>query len=253
MIPKENANGQPDKIDLEFQEAARLLAKKKADEEMYKPNQLLPKNALVQRYQKELEQEFATNRKERQHGARVLAGSLDELKKEASDLFSEHVIAGIKQIARLSETITEDEQKFVAHLAQGGTLQELAQVDDTTMETLYLAAKRLFDLRLYDDAADAFKFLCALNPKKYLFWHGLAYAEYLQTHYNEALKAFSLVCAAHRADIPSQVAFSRCYEETSQPDKALELLEQALKQPEAASWTDALRQEILRLKQRWSL
>src|SRR5690349_3265586 len=139
----------PDKIDLEFQEEARLVANKKAEDEMYRPNQLLPKNVLVQRYQKELEEGFRANRKEMQHGAQVLASSLEELKKEAGD-FSEEVAAGIKRIARLSETIAEDEGKFVEHVSQGGTLQELAQVDDLTMDTLYLGAKRLFDLHLYD-------------------------------------------------------------------------------------------------------
>ncbi|MBS0634018.1 MAG: tetratricopeptide repeat protein [Verrucomicrobia bacterium] len=250
MIPEERASDLSDKIDLEFQETARLFAQKKADDEICRPNQLLPKNALVLRYQKELEQEFTISRKEQQHGARVLAASLEELKKEAPDLFSDPVIAGIMQIARLSQTITEDEQKFVAHLAQGGTLQELAKVDDSVMEALYLGAKRLFDLRLYDDAADAFKFLCALNPKKYLFWHGLAHAEYMQTNYNKALNAFLLVCAANPADVASQVALSRCYEETGQSDKALEVVEQTAAQPESAHWGDLLQQEILRLKKR---
>lgn len=248
MIPKE----QPDNIDLEFQEAARRIAKKKADEEVY-TNKLLPMHALIERYQKELEQEFTTNRKERQHGAEVLAQSLEALKKETPDLFSEAVIAGIKRIAKLSESIAQDEQKFVALLAEGGTLQELAQVDDITMQTLTLGAKRLFDTRLYDDAADAFKFLTGINPKKYIFWHGLAHAEYMRTRYNEALNAFLVVSTANQLDSSSQLALSRCYEETNQPNKALEVVEQALAQVESADWTDILRKECLRLKMRWSL
>lgn len=248
MIPKE----QPDNIDLEFQETSRQLAKKKADEALY-TNKLLPIHALIERYQKELEREFTANRKERQHGAQVLAQSLEALKKETPDLFSEAVITGIKRIAKLSETINEDEQKFVAHLAQGGTLQELAQVDDTTIETLILAAKRLFDACLYDEAADAFKFLTGINPKKYIFWHGLAHAEYMRTRYNEALNAFLVVSTANQPDISSQLALSRCYEETNQPNKALEVVEQALAQSESTDWTDVLRKEALRLKKRWGL
>ncbi len=254
MLPEDPP---PDKIDLEFQEVARLLATKKAEEEMYRPNQLLPKNLLIQRYQKEQEHQFGATRKAMQHGAKVLAESLEELKKESSDLFSEDVLNGIKQLARLSETIAEDEGKFTQAIEQGGTLQELAQVDDITMDKLYLGAKRLFDLRLYPDAADAFKFLTGINPKKYMFWHGLAHSEYHRTHYAEALEAFLVICVANPQDLPSQLAFSRCYEETQQPDKALVVLEQALSaienEPQYTTWEDVLRQESARLKKKWGI
>lgn len=242
----------PDKIDLEFQEAALSVAKKIADDEILKGHLLLPKDLLIQRYQKEFQENFATIRKELQHGAVVLAASIEELKKEASDYFSDEVLSGIKQIAALSERIAKEEGKFVAQIEGGGTLQEFANVDDTVMDTLYLGAKRLFDLGLYGDAADAFKFLISINPKKYIFWHGLAHSEYQRARYSQAVDAFKIVCEANSKDFASQVAASRCYAALGQSDKALYILEQTLlageNEPQFGFWGDILREEILRVK-----
>ncbi len=244
-------HAQPDKVDLEWQAVAATLAEKKADEDMVKPNQLLSKKLLLERYQKELEEEFRAHRKEEIHGAEALARSLEELQNESPALFTENVVEQINRLSRLSEIIAEDEERFTADLAKGGTLQELAQVDKNTMDVLYLGAKRLFDLDLFDDAACAFTFLVGLNPKNYLARMGLAYSEYRRKHYKEALDAFLLITEASQADPDPLFALGRCYEETGLRDKALCSLDQALLasegKPEHAHLAETIRQDKARL------
>jgi type III secretion system low calcium response chaperone LcrH/SycD len=240
---------QPDKIDLEFQAIALDLAIKAAEDEMVmKPNQLLPKNVLIQRYQKELEEGFAAHRREEKQGSGALSRVLGEIKRENPDFLSQEDMEGIARLAGL-----KDEKRLTEHLANGGTLQELAQVSDSTMDKLYKAAKQLFDQGLFDDAAGAFTFLCGINPKKYIFWLGLAYSEYRRQRYKEAIDAFTLVCAANPQDPYAFLATSRCFEKLQEPEKALDAIEKGLKageqNPDFAQWADTFRQEKVRLLQ----
>ncbi len=242
-----------EKLDEEWATIASTRAEKKAEEDMAIRNQLLSKKLLLERYQKEIEEEFRTHRKEQNHGAEALARSLEELQNESPELFTEVAIAGINRLSRLSEIISADEDGFSTHLQQGGTIQELAQVDNKTMDVLYLGAKRLFDLDLFDDAACAFSFLVGLNPKKYLSTLGLAYSEYRRKHYKEAIDAFLLVTEANQKDPSPLIAMGLCYEQTGQLEKALSSLDQALiaseGKQEHAHLANIIRQEKARLMQ----
>ncbi len=254
MVPKEQPKPQPDTIDLEFQKAAAEVASSRAEEDLLKSgNTLLPKNALLQRYQKELEQEFATYRKRQEHGALVLNQSLEELAKTAPDLFSDTVVAGITLISGLSELIAENREKFASHLSTGGSLQEFAGVDDATMDTLYLAAKLLYEKSLFNDAADAFAFLCGLNPKKYVFWLGLGFSEFHCKHYQEAVNAFLVIKDATPEDPSLPLTLSSCYVELGLLYKALEALDFTLLaiegKEEYSDWIDVVKQEKMRLTQ----
>lgn len=242
-----------DTIELEFQAAALELAKKCAEADMLKANPLLPKDLLIQRYQKQLEQEFTSHRALEKQGALALQRALEELQKASSDFLSEDDKQGIFRLAKLSEVIEADEERFTQHLANGGTLQELVGVADATMDKLYKAAKHLFDQGLFDDAAGAYTFLCGINHKSYLFWLGLAYSEYSRKRFNEAKEAFGLVCAANPQDPYAFLAASRCYEQLQEPDKALDAIEKALKageqKPDFAQLADMLKNEKTRLLQ----
>lgn len=237
----------PDKLELEFQAAALELAQKKAEDELMRPNQLLSKNMLIERFQKELEEAFLAKRKEQNHGATLLAASLEEIKKENPELFSDAVNEQISRLASLSEFIEKNEETFTKQLEEGGTLQDLVQVDQATMDILYLAARRLIDLKLFDDAADAFRFLIGLNPKKYVYWLGLAETEYRRKHFKEALEAFLLISEANPQDPTPLLAACRCCKETGQLDLALQLLDRA----EAAKpeLRDTIKQERAHLMQ----
>ncbi len=56
-------------------------------------------------------------------------------------------------------------------------------------------AYRLLKEERFDEAADCFLFLTAINPKDYLLWLGLGIAEHKLAHYEEAYDAYEMAAA----------------------------------------------------------
>lgn len=244
----------PDELDKEFEIAALELAQKKADEAQVKqPNQLLPQKTLLDRYKKEFKSEFAAYRATQVRGASKLALALQDLASERPELFTDKVVEGIDRIAGLSDLIAKDEKAVTEQLNNGVSLQELAKVDDEVIETLYQAAKRLYEKNLFEDAADVFEFLIGLNSSNYAFWLGLANAEYQQRRFNKALQALYNVCRATPNDPACHLTASRCYVEIGQIDKAIEALDLSLaaikESQECIDWKEGIEQEKQHLQQ----
>ncbi len=215
-------------IDQEFHDVAADFAKSIAEQEAHMPNQMLSKKALQQRYQQELELEFATYKKRLQNGAAKIVESLIGLSKDAPEMFATDVVDGLLRISGLSELIAKDEQAFIDQLFSGITLQQLASVEDATVDKLYQGAKHLYDQKLFDDAADAFGFLTSLNPKIFAFWLGLGNAEFCRKRYDEALWAFAFACEANPTDPACHLLSSRCYYELGEIDNAINSIDLAL-------------------------
>jgi tetratricopeptide (TPR) repeat protein len=214
----------PDSLYERYQAVALEQAQIKAEEEVFKPGQLLSKDALTKRYQQALQDEFASYGKQQIAGVLALVRAMGELNTE----FTEKTAVGLRSLAGLSAQITKDEKKFNEQISQGLTVQEIANVDDTVMDTLYQGAKHLYEQGVFPDAAYAFFLLTSLNPKKYLFWRGLAYAELQQMHYQGALDAFSSLISANPHDPTSYIAMSRCHEELGDILHAIDAIDQAL-------------------------
>lgn len=254
MFQEKTHAAMPDALDQEYQAVALELAQKKAEEEALKPIQLLPKEALTKRFQKELQEEFTCYRKQQAAGVLALVGALNELATEMPDMFTEETVAGLHRIAGLSEQISKDRKKFNEQLTQGLTLQEIANVNDAVMDKLYQGAKRLYEHELFTEAVCAFQFLTSLNPKKYVFWQGLAHAEFHLKHYKDAIDAYSLLTAVNPHDPISHVAISRCYEELGDIPQALDAIDQALvaleEKTEYAHWKGEIQQAKAHLVQK---
>ena len=244
----------PDDLDKRFASCAHDLARKKLEEALVRqPNQLLPQKTLLERYTKELSQEFTSYKARQVRGASKLAFALEELAKEQPELFSADVIEGINRIGNLSSLAAKDEQTIITRLENGSTLQEIAQVSDEVIETLYQAAKRLYDKKLYDDAADIFGFVIGLNPSNYAIWLGLANAQYMLGNFQEAIIALENVCKATPNDPACHLTASRCYAELGQLDKAIVALElslAAIKESQVClDWKSGIEQEKMHLQQ----
>ncbi len=240
-----------DALDKSFQEASTGLAVIMAEEEALKPNQIVSKEALQARYQKELQDEFTDYRKRLENGAAKLIGSLTELAKENPELFSQDVLDEIESIIALSEEMETDEGKLGEELANGTSLQELAHISDATIDKLYQGARRLYTLNNFTDAADAFKFLTSLNAKNSAFWLGLGNSEYSSGRYKEALYAFTYASQTNPTDPNCHVMSCRCYEALGEIENALNALDLVLfaiaNQPEYADWTPWITSEKKRL------
>lgn len=242
-----------DDIDKEYHEAAAEIAEAKVTEELLMhPNSLLPKKALFERYQLEMQQEFANYRRRQTNGAIKLAQSLSEFVQEQPELFSEDVFEEISHIADLSKRIASDTKGYSEHIAKGGNLQEFAAVSDATIDKLYQSAKRIYDKQLFDDAADAFYFLVGLNAEISAFWLGLANAEFNRKSYKEALAAFDNVVQAPAYDPSVHLAISQCYKALGKNDKAISTLDMGIaaaeENQEYAHCKPSLEEEKLRLE-----
>lgn len=217
-MSQEKAQVRPaDALDQQYEAVALELALKKAEEEAFRPNQLLSKEALTCRFKQELQDAFTSYRQQQCEGVVALVRAIGELRIE----ITEELAAGLQRLASLSDKIAKDDRPELS-------LQEIANVDDAVMDILYQGAKRLFDQENFADAAAAFRFLTSLNPKKYLFWQALAHAEFRQKHYQEALKVFSLLLVADPRDPISYIATSSCHEELGNIPQAIDALNEAL-------------------------
>lgn len=217
-MSQEKAQARPaDALDQQYEAVALELAQKKAEEEAFRPNQLLSKEALTRRFQQELQDGFTAYRQQQTKGVVALVRAIGELRLE----ITEEIAAGLQRLAGLWAQIAEND-------SQDLSLQEIANVDDAVMDILYQGAKRLYDQENFADAAAAFRFLTGLNPKKYLFWQGLAHAEFHQKRYKEALEAFSLLLAADPRDPIAHIATSSCHEELGNILQAVDAINEAL-------------------------
>lgn len=255
--PFASENGLIDELDLqlqvEFQEGATAWANRFAEEEASRPNQLLPKTMLFERFLMELQDDFAKRRKQQENGAFTIVESLRELAQEHPEFFTQEVGEGIAKIGMLSEIVVQNKEEFSGHLSEGGTLQEFAHVDDATMNVFFQAAKRLEKQQRFNDAADAFGFLTGLNPQRYMFWLALGNAEYLSKRYEEALGAYVRACMANPRDPMCHIASSRCYVAIGEILNAINALELALfvmdERPEYGDWRTRVEKEKKRLEQ----
>lgn len=239
-------------LDPETERVANDLALALAEEEAQKPNQVLPKKALQDKFRKEIEQEFVSYRTRLENGSAKIIESLIALSKDNKEMMSQDVVDGMLRIAGLSQLIAKNEDAFSDQIVAGTSLQELAAINNATVEKLYQGAKRLFDQKQFDDSADAFNFLTTLNPNTYAFWMGLGNSEFHRKKYEEALWAFAWACKAEPSDPTCHLISSRCYKEIGEIDNAINALEIVLYviegRPEFTDWKPMVEQELVQLK-----
>jgi len=236
----------PSSIDTEYSEVASLLATEQAAEELLiHPNGLQDHTALFERYKNEIMQEFATYKQRQKNGAAKLAVSLQELIDTQPELFTDEILEEIAKLTTLEERIAKDEAAFKAHIAEAGNLQELAGISDSGINMLYMAAKRLYDKQAFDDAADAFFFLTAINPLFIIFWLGLANSEFHRKSYKEAITAYEKVVEATPEDPTVYLALCHAYEALGDRANALQIVDTAL---QTCVDKDELEEEKLRLE-----
>ncbi len=243
-----------DGLESDYLEAcSQLIATKVADELIAHPNSVLPEKALVERYQQEIKDQFAAYRRRQKNGAQVLSDSLEELSKENPELFTDEVLDALERIATLHEKVAQDKKAFSDHIAKGGSIQEFANVDNTTMDCLYQGARRLYLHNEFSAAGDAFLFLTGINPDTYVFWLGLANSDFELKNYNEALSSYEKVIEKNPLDPSYHIALSQCYEALGQKDRAINTIHLALEslkdQPDFAVWKPGLEEEKIRLQQ----
>lgn len=212
-----------------FADVAFNLAEVLAEQEMYHPNQLLPKKIFLERFQLQIAEELKSSQARLKKGPLALLEMLTELHEQTGQHeLDQELVDELLKLLDLASLIANERQRFIDELSAGKTLQDMAGISDATIEKLYQAAKQLYEQKRYQEAADAFGFLTMLNSEKYAFWLALGNSEYNLKNYEAALFAYAFACRTNPEDHLCHIFSCRCYEELNDLDNAKNALELAI-------------------------
>lgn len=114
------------------------------------------------------------------------------------------------------------------HMEEGGTFQELLNLDETSMQSLYEDAYVLLQSGEHANAADAFLCLTTLNPYVSWYWIGLGLAEQAHRACHGALVAYAMaIVCDDKNPVPYYYAAS-CHYLNDDFDEALNSLKCAI-------------------------
>lgn len=155
-------------------------------------NLLYPKEAMENSLSKEII-ESVQNRKEKiDQGLECMLQSLDycQVSSTEKQLLIEELEGALSKI-----NSEEALQKLGQATFSDISWKEYLCISDAAFQTLYTAAKALFESKRFAEAEKAFFFLCAFDPTKYAYWLGLAYASFQEKLYEESIHAYTVASA----------------------------------------------------------
>lgn len=132
---------------------------------------------------------------------------------------------------KISKKVRErlkDRKWLKQELAKGRTAQDILEFSNETMAKFYGAAYRLFEHRLYVDAANAFLFLVTLNPYNHDYWLGLGMATQLNGDFEAAIDAYEMAAISEIENPVPYFYLAKCLFAMHERDSALEALDLAL-------------------------
>jgi tetratricopeptide (TPR) repeat protein len=212
----------------------------------------LPKSHVKKRVQKIIQDTFETFKQRLENGASKLTSTLIELSFTKPELYSDDVVNGLAQAMNFIST--KDFQKsyksFAKEVLADKTCQDMLNMNEVVLDSLYQAAKYLYENQNYQDAADAFSVLTLLHTKKHAFWMGLANSEYFCDQLESALFAYTMAAHTNPTDPSAYICSSKCYAQNSQFDNAINCLDLALIVIDNVKTYDKLKLEVRQEKQR---
>lgn len=212
-----------------FADVAFNLAEVLAEQEMYLPNQLLPKRIFLERFQLQIAEELKSSQERLKKGPHALLEMLTELQEQIGQHELDHeFVDELLKLLDLAAMIAHERQRFIDELCAGKTLQDMAGISDATVEKLYQAAKQLYEQKRMQEAADAFGFLTMINSEKHAFWLALGNSEYNLKNYEAALFDYAFAYRTNPEDHLCHIFSCRCYEELNDLDNAKNALELAI-------------------------
>ncbi|WP_461535782.1 SycD/LcrH family type III secretion system chaperone [Spongorhabdus nitratireducens] len=114
-------------------------------------------------------------------------------------------------------------------LARGGTLQQLNGISDEAMEATYSMAHAHYESGNYEQAAEAFQYLCYHDHEEPRYFMGLGACQQMLKTYGQAAKTFFYVAGLDTSDPTPLFAMVDIYLALRNYDKALAVLDEALK------------------------
>jgi len=114
-------------------------------------------------------------------------------------------------MAGIAALLTKNMEPAFECMREGGSLQEVLEISQETLETLYQVARHVYEQQHYEEASGLFCLLSLLNPAYTLFWIGLGNSEYVLEKYNEALLAYSFASQTDNANPFCHIYSARCH------------------------------------------
>lgn len=140
-----------------------------------------------------------------------------------SDTPSEHYQRVKEIILKLNEPTI-----LLRHLEEGGTFQEILDLDDEAMNSLYADAYTLLQNGEHSNAADAFLCLTTLNPYISIYWIGLGLAEQAHRACHAALVAYAMAIVCDEKNPVPYYYAAYCHYLNDDIDEALHSLQLAI-------------------------
>lgn len=212
---------------------------------------MTPKKAERERLSKALEAEFILFRRRFELSCHPLLLALDELTKTHPEIYLESIA---RDFHKLQNTLLAiDAKKIEEAFSRNWSFQELAGMQDSTIEALYQAARLLYEREQYEEAAALFGILTFFNAKHFIFWIGLGNSEFFLQRFEAALKAYAIAVHANPDEATPHLYSAKCFEELQQLDNALNALNTALFVLRGRRGQEALMESVEQEKERLTM
>lgn len=122
--------------------------------------------------------------------------------------------------------------------SRGTSWKELLGLTDSTMTTLYDAARSHFDQGHIPEAEAAFYFLTTVDVTQYAFWLGLGHAAFRLGNFNQSLNAYETAACCQENAVWPEIYIANCYESMNDYFESLQALERAFEQLKASGIQD---------------
>jgi len=153
----------------------------------------------------------------------------------------------LEDMAGIASVLTKNMAPAFECIAEGGSLQNVLEITEQTLETLYQVARHVYEQQHYEEASGLFCLLSLLNPAYTSFWLGLGNAEYCLGKYTEALLAYSFAAQTDNANPFCHIYCARCHMALNNRDGAkiaLSLAESVADEPISKKEISRLKEEI---------
>lgn len=162
-----------------------------------------------------------------------------------------------------SQHITEDTSQNISALWNDAVekskeglplpvLQDLIQMPDQEMISIYEIGAQYLDRNAYSDARDIFLLLVTLNNKISLFWEGLGHCEQGLKNYDVALTAYAYASELDAGNPYIFISAATCLKEQNRLDEAIQVLDSLHNDINDDEKWASLEKQIQTLKTQWA-
>lgn len=137
---------------------------------------------------------------------------LEDLQQTDPGALDLSVISHIAEMMVIATTIGLQKNTIVEQVAEGACLQDVLEIPDSGVDSLYKGAKYFYEQQLYEEASIVFTILSLLQPAQPIFWLGLGNSEYFLSRYKQALMAYTLASHVDNHEPQYHILAARCHQ-----------------------------------------